>query len=64
MREIYAPRPFIAELASERITHIYVLVATAAVLAAVGFVLGRQADRLAALSETDPLTSMSTVCAA
>src|SRR5207244_10549888 len=49
LRELYAPRPFIAELASERITYIYVLVTTAAVLAAVGFALGRQAERLAAL---------------
>ena len=59
LRELYAPRPFIAELASERITYIYVLVTTAAVLAAVGFALGRQADRLAALSETDPLTGLA-----
>jgi diguanylate cyclase (GGDEF)-like protein len=58
LRELYRPRPFIAELASERLTYIYVLVATAAVLAAVGFALGRQADRLAALSATDPLTGL------
>jgi diguanylate cyclase (GGDEF)-like protein len=59
LRELYAPRPFIAELASERLTYIYVLVATALVLAAVGFALGRQADRLAALSATDPLTGLA-----
>jgi diguanylate cyclase (GGDEF)-like protein len=47
------------ELASERITYIDVLLTTAAVLAAVGFALGRQADRLAALSETDPLTGLA-----
>lgn len=59
LRELYRPRPFIAELASERLTYVYVLVATAAVLAAVGFALGRQADRLAALSATDPLTGLA-----
>ena len=59
LRELYTPRPFVAELASERLTYIYVLVATAAVLAAVGFALGRQADRLAALSATDPLTGLA-----
>jgi len=59
LRELYRPRPFIAELASERLTYIYVLVATAAVLAAFGFALGRQADRLASLSATDPLTGIA-----
>lgn len=59
LRELSRPQPFIAELAAERLTYIYVLVATAAVLAVVGFALGRQADRLAALSATDPLTGLA-----
>jgi diguanylate cyclase (GGDEF)-like protein len=59
VREVYAPRPLAAELASERLTYLYVLIATAIVLAVVGFVLGRQADRLAALSETDVLTGLA-----
>jgi diguanylate cyclase (GGDEF)-like protein len=58
VRELYAPRPVAIELASERLTYLYVLLLTAVVLAGVGFVLGRQADRLAALSETDALTGM------
>jgi two-component system, cell cycle response regulator len=57
-RELYAPRPVTAELLSDRLTYLYVLLATAAVLAFVGFALGRQADRLAALSETDALTPL------
>ena len=58
VRELSAPRPVSIELASERLTYLYVLILTAIVLAAVGFVLGRQADRLAALSETDTLTGL------
>jgi diguanylate cyclase (GGDEF)-like protein len=58
VRELYAPRPLATELSSERFTYIYVLVATAVVLAFLGFVLGRQADRLAVLSETDVLTGL------
>jgi diguanylate cyclase (GGDEF)-like protein len=46
------------ELSSERLTYLYVLVTTAIVLAFLGFVLGRQADRLAVLSETDALTGL------
>lgn len=59
VRELYAPRPIAAELSSERLTYLYVLIATAVVLAVLGFVLGRQADRLAALSETDVLTGLA-----
>jgi two-component system cell cycle response regulator len=58
LREVYAPRPVTAELISDRLTYLYVLVASALVLAFVGFVLGRQADRLAALSQTDALTGL------
>ena len=47
-----------AELLSDRLTYLYVFFATAMILASVGFALGRQADRLAALSETDVLTGL------
>jgi diguanylate cyclase (GGDEF)-like protein len=59
LRELYAPRPLAAELASDRLTYVYVLVSTAIVLAVLGYVLGRQADRLEALSETDALTGIA-----
>lgn len=59
VRELYVPRPIATELSSERLTYLYVLIMTAIVLAVLGFVLGRQADRLAALSETDVLTGLS-----
>jgi diguanylate cyclase (GGDEF)-like protein len=60
LRELYAPRPVAVELFGDRLTYLYVLLATALVLAIVGFVLGRQADHLAALSETDALTGLPT----
>jgi diguanylate cyclase (GGDEF)-like protein len=43
---------------SDRLTYLYVLLASALVLAFVGFLLGRQADRLASLSQTDALTGL------
>jgi diguanylate cyclase (GGDEF)-like protein len=58
IRELYAPRPLATELLSERLTYLYVLVSTTIVLAFLGFLLGRQADRLARLSETDALTGL------
>lgn len=58
VRELYAPRPLTTELSSERLTYLYVLITTAIVLAFLGFVVGRQADRLATLSETDALTGL------
>jgi diguanylate cyclase (GGDEF)-like protein len=58
LREVATPRPIATELLSDRLTYLYVLVATAVVLAFVGYALGRQADRLAALSETDSLTGL------
>jgi two-component system, cell cycle response regulator len=58
LREVFAPRPVTAELISDRLTYLYVLLASALVLAVVGFVLGRHADRLASLSQTDPLTGL------
>src|SRR3954447_23431228 len=59
LRELYTPRPVTAELMSDRLTYLYVLIVTALVLAFVGFVLGRQADRLASLSQTDALTGLA-----
>lgn len=59
LREWYVPRPIAVELFSERLTYVYVFLATAAVLASVGCVLGRQADQLVALSETDALTGLA-----
>jgi diguanylate cyclase (GGDEF)-like protein len=59
MRELYAPRPLATELSSEPLTYLYVLISTTIVLAFLGFLLGRQADRLARLSETDALTGLA-----
>jgi diguanylate cyclase (GGDEF)-like protein len=59
LRELYMPRPVTAELIEERVTYVYVLVATAIVLAIFGFVVGRQTDRLAELSHTDALTGLA-----
>ena len=58
LREVYARRRVTAELISDRLTYLYVLLASALVLAVVGFLLGRQADRLASLSQTDALTGL------
>jgi diguanylate cyclase (GGDEF)-like protein len=48
-----------AEFLSNRLTYIYVFVATAAVFKALGYVLGRQADELRRLSLTDALTGLA-----
>jgi diguanylate cyclase (GGDEF)-like protein len=47
------------EVAADRPDYIYVGVATAVAFTLFGYALGRQADRLAELSETDPLTGLS-----
>ena len=57
LRELRVPRPILAEISADWLTYIYVFCATA-VVALIGFVLGRQADRLAALAETDVLTGL------
>ena len=59
LRELYAPRPVGTELLSDRLTYVYMLVATAMVLALFGFIVGQQADSLAELSHTDPLTGLA-----
>ena len=48
-----------AELLSNRLTYIYVFVATAVVFMVLGYVLGRQADELRRLSLTDALTGLA-----
>jgi len=47
-----------SELKSDRAAYLYIGGATAAIFAVFGYFLGRQADRLALLSETDPLTEL------
>ena len=47
-----------SELNSDRAAYLYIGGATAIICAALGYFLGRQADRLAQLSETDPLTDL------
>src|SRR4051812_18148560 len=59
VREVRGIRPVPAELLQERGTYIYFLVTTAIVQAWLGFLLGRQTDRLAELSETDALTGLA-----
>lgn len=59
LREFVRPAPLTAELTAERLTYVYVLVATAIVLAIFGFIVGVQADRLAELSQTDMLTGLA-----
>ena len=46
------------ELASDSAAYVYVGAATAFIFALFGYILGRQADGLAQLSETDPLTGL------
>ena len=58
VREVYAPQPIASELLSDRLTYLYVFLTTAVLLACLGYLLGRQTDRLAALSETDVLTGL------
>jgi diguanylate cyclase (GGDEF)-like protein len=59
LRELIAPQPLSDELLAERIAYLYVLIATAIALALFGFIIGRQTDRLAALSQTDALTGLA-----
>jgi diguanylate cyclase (GGDEF)-like protein len=47
------------EFLSNRLTYIYVFVATAVVFIVLGYVLGRQADELRRLSMTDALTGLA-----
>jgi diguanylate cyclase (GGDEF)-like protein len=47
------------EFVSNRLTYIYVFIATAGVFSVLGYVLGRQADELRRLSLTDALTGLA-----
>jgi diguanylate cyclase (GGDEF)-like protein len=58
LREAASPRPVAQEFFADRLTYAYVFLASAVVLASLGFVLGQQADRLVKLSTTDPLTGL------
>jgi GGDEF domain-containing protein len=57
VRELYTPLPLMIELASDRLAYVYVLILTALLLGSVDIV-GRQAEPLVALSETDALTGL------
>ena len=46
------------EIAADRAAYMYVGFATAFIFALFGYILGRHADQLAELSETDPLTEL------
>ena len=48
----------LSEQAADRTAYVYVGGATAIIFALFGYVLGRHADQLAELSETDPLTGL------
>jgi len=55
-------KPFrraLRELADDRASYMYVGTSTAVAFALFGYILGRQADRLAMLSETDVLTGLA-----
>lgn len=58
MREMQDIEPLANELLQQRATYLYVLLTTAAVQGSLGYLLGRQTDRLAELSETDTLTGL------
>lgn len=59
VREMHEVRPVATELLQERATYIYFLLTTATVQACLGYLLGRQTDRLAELAETDTLTGLA-----
>ena len=48
-----------AEFVSNRLTYVYVFVATAVVFMVLGYILGRQVDELRRLSTTDALTGLA-----
>jgi diguanylate cyclase (GGDEF)-like protein len=58
VRELFGYRRIPTELLLEGATYLYVFVTTAVLLGWLGYVLGRQADRLEELSETDALTGL------
>jgi diguanylate cyclase (GGDEF)-like protein len=58
VRELSGAPPLPVELSQGRVTYAYVFVTMAVVLSILGYFVGRQADQLAALSETDALTRL------
>jgi len=56
--DLCALRRAISRAAQDRGDYVYVSASTAVVFSAFGFLLGRQADQLATLSRTDPLTGL------
>lgn len=58
VREIFGAPPIPTELLLQRVTYIYVSLTSALLLGALGYLIGRQADRLEALAETDALTGL------
>jgi diguanylate cyclase (GGDEF)-like protein len=58
VRELSGTGPVMVELWQERATYAYVFVTMAIVLSVVGYAVGRTADRLAMLSQTDSLTGL------
>jgi two-component system, cell cycle response regulator len=59
VRGIFGAPPIPTELLLQRVTYIYVFVTSALLLGALGYLIGRQADRLEALAETDALTGLA-----
>jgi diguanylate cyclase (GGDEF)-like protein len=59
VRDIFGAPAIPTELRAERVTYIYVWVTSAILIGALGYLIGRQADRLEALAETDALTGLS-----
>jgi diguanylate cyclase (GGDEF)-like protein len=58
VRGLSGAPPITTEILQQRVTYVYVFVTTAIIMASLGYVLGRQTDRLAALAETDALTGI------
>jgi diguanylate cyclase (GGDEF)-like protein len=59
LRTVFTSRySLAAEFLSNRLTYIYVFVATAVVFTVLGYILGRQADELRRLSTIDALTGL------
>jgi diguanylate cyclase (GGDEF)-like protein len=58
LRELSGDRSIVSELSQEFLTYAYVFVTMAIVFSALGYLVGRQADRLALLSQTDALTQL------
>jgi len=58
VREMRDIQPIATELFQQRATYVYLLLTTAIVQGSLGYLLGRQTDRLAELSETDALTGL------